>query len=889
MKGRDRVERRATYRVQLRAEFDFGRAASVAGYLKKLGISDLYCSPVLQARAGSTHGYDVVDHSHLSNELGGETGFEGLVSQLGHLSLGLTIDIVPNHMAIDGRANRWWWDVLENGPSSLYASHFDIDWPGEAGRQEPTVLVPVLGDRYGRILDAGEVTVQRTGGSFNVVYSDHELPLSPRTADEIIARAAEETGSDALAALAGEFAALPHAAVTEATSARLRHDQKERLREQLAALCQTSPETAEALDRQLALLNADPDALDRLLCRQNYRLAYWRTASEELDYRRFFNIETLVGLRVEDEQVFADTHQLVGRLVKDGSVSGLRVDHVDGLRDPEGYLQRLRRLAAGTYVVVEKILDPAERLPDAWPVDGTTGYDFIARATNAFVDPAGEDDLTATYSDLTGEPGDYQLVVRRAKQQIMRDELAPEVERLTRLLHGVCESHRHQRDRTRREVNSALKALLTCFSVYRTYLHPDRPRAEADVQVVRRAVADAKEMQPETDPELLDFVGEVLLLEWPGGLETEFAQTFPQVSAPVMAKGAEDTAFYRYNRLISLNEVGGDPGVFGRPIADFHAASADAAARSPRAMLTLATHDTKRSPDVRARISLLSEKAEPWRRAVGEWFEMTDHHAGGDGPDTNARYLLFQTLVGAWPLAADRLAAYMDKAAKEAKVHTAWADANPDYERALDRFVRSCTADERFCAAVERFLRDHRVVELARATSLSMTTLLLTSPGVPDIYQGTETWDHSLVDPDNRRAVDFTDLAAGLAEVRAWHGDAVSGDPRSAASPRAKLWLTSRLLEHRRDRPGSYDNGAYRPLPVDGERAGHLIAFERERLVVLAGRHLGRLDNDWGDTRVELPGGSWRTVIGAPRTETPGGSRRVAELLGAGPVAVLES
>ncbi len=881
--------RRATYRVQLRAEFDFDRAAAAAGYLVDLGVSDLYCSPVLQAAAGSTHGYDVVDHSRLSAELGGEPAFGRLVAELDRRSLGLTVDIVPNHMAIDGRDNRWWWDVLENGPSSLYASYFDIDWPGDTGRPEQTVLVPVLGDRYGKILEAGEVKIRRDGGSFTVSYFDHELPLSPRTADVVLERAAQETGSPELAELAADFGALPHAAVTDPTTVRLRHDQKERLRERLAALCHTSPALGEALDRQIERVNGDPDDLDGLLCRQNYRLAYWRTGREELDYRRFFNIETLVGLRVEDEQVFADTHQLIGRLVRDGTVGGLRVDHVDGLRDPEGYLQRLRRLAPDAYVVVEKILDPGEKLPAGWPVEGTTGYDFISRVAGAFVDPAGEGPLTATYTDVTGEPGDYQQVVCEAKQQIMRDELAPEVDRLTRLLHTVCEGHRRQRDRTRGEVNSALKALLTSFPVYRTYLQPDRPRAEADLQFVREAVAAAKRLQPDADPDLLDFIGEVLQLEWPGGLETEFAQTFPQVSAPVMAKGAEDTAFYRYNRLVSLNEVGGDPGVFGRPLSDFHADTSDSAARAPQAMLTLATHDTKRSPDVRARISLLSELAEPWDTAVREWFEITDRHAGPAGPDANARYLLFQTLVGAWPIPADRLVAYMDKAAKEAKIHTAWADGDADYDRALRGFVEGSLADERFRGALERFLRDHRVVELGRATSLSMTALLLTCPGVPDIYQGTETWDHSLVDPDNRRPVDFADLAAGLAEVRGWGPGAVSGAPDRAAGGRAKLWLTARLLDHRRSRPETYSGGGYRELPVEGARAGHLIAFERDGLVVLAGRHLARLGGDWADTRVELPAGRWRPVVGAVAGEVEGGSRAVPDILGRGPVAVLES
>lgn len=874
--------RRATYRVQMRAEFDFDRAAGITGYLAELGISDLYCSPILQATERSTHGYDVVDHSRVSADLGGEIGLTRLVEALDARSLGLTVDIVPNHMAIDGRANRWWWDVLENGPSSLYARYFDIDWPGDS-RHEPTVLVPVLGDRYGRILDAGQVQVRRDGGSFSVHYFDHELPLSPRTLDAILDPAATETGSAQLADLAAAASALPHASVADRVTVGLRHNEKEQLTERLAAVCATAPELAAAVDRRIERINSDPDELDRLLCRQNYRLAYWRTGREELDYRRFFNIETLVGLRVEDDQVFADTHDTIGRLTRDGTVTGLRVDHVDGLRDPEGYLQRLRRLAPSAYVVVEKILDPDERLPGSWPVEGTTGYDFITRVANLFVDPAGAAPLTRTYTELTGEPGDYAQVVRSAKRQIMHDELAPEVERLSRLLHDVCDGHRGQRDRTRSEVADALEAILESFPVYRTYFHPDRPRSDADVARVRQAVQGATEAHPEGDSDLYRFIGELLTLDWPGGPETEFALTFPQVSAPVMAKGAEDTAFYRYNRLVSLNEVGGDPGVFGRPLDDFHAATASSTAG---AMLTLATHDTKRSPDVRARISLLSELAGPWDRAVRRWMELTDRHAGPDGPDPNTRYLLFQTLVGTWPISAERLFAYMEKAVREAKAHTSWADPDEGYEKALRSFIEAVVADGGFRRELEGFLDTHAVVPTARATSLAMTALLLTCPGIPDIYQGSEHWDHSLVDPDNRRPVDFEALGSDLAEVRQWGPAALA--ERTVDGP-VKLWLVSALLGHRSRRPDAYAGDRYRQLGVDGGRAPHLVAFERSGLVVLAGRHLVGLDRDWADTTVELPAGRWRPVIGAGPSRVSGGARRVKELLGAGSVAVLEA
>ncbi len=880
--------RRATYRVQLRPDFGFEQAAGRVGYLNALGVSELYCSPVLQAVRGSTHGYDVVDHSRISAELGGDQAFAGLQATAAEQGLGLTIDIVPNHMAIDGRANRWWWDVLENGPSSLYAPYFDIDWPGDSSRQEPTVLVPVLGDRYGRVLDDHQVKVGRKGGTFSVSYFDHELPLSPRTVDTLLGRAGQASGSEALVALAAEFGALPHAAMTDAVTVHVRHEQKERLRTRLDALLTADSGLATAVEGELDALNRDADEMDRLLCRQNYRLSYWRTAREDLDYRRFFNIETLVGLRAEDDRVFADTHETIGRLVHGGLVTGLRVDHVDGLRDPEGYLQRLRRLAPDAYIGVEKVLQAGEELPAPWPVEGTTGYDFLTRVADVLVDPAGEDPLTTCYSRLTGEPAVYAEVVWAAKLQIMTEELAPETDRMTRLLHTICDGHRSQRDRTRGEIHDALRAVLAAFPVYRTYAQPDRPRAAADAGVIAEATRRAKEAAPGSDSDLVDFIGELLLLEHPGGPETQFALMFPQLSAPVMAKGAEDTAFYRYNRLVSLNEVGGDPGRFGRPMAAFHSSCEAAARHAPTTMLTLATHDTKRNPDVRARISLLSELPDYWEEAATTWLSLTDHHAGDFGPDYNARYLLFQTLVGTWPIETDRLLSYMDKAAKEAKVHTSWADGNPDYDYQLRKFIEATVGDEQFQWDLQGFLARQRIVELGRATSLVQQTLLLTCPGIPDVYQGTESWDDSLVDPDNRRPVDYDRLATDVATTASWRPDSLAVEYDRAAHDQAKTWLTTRLLNHRRRRPELYSTGTYEVLDVRGDKAGHLIAFTRGRLTVLAGRHLWRLGGDWGNTVVELPAGRWKPVVGAG-SEVRGGIHRVGSFLGHGPVAVLES
>jgi (1->4)-alpha-D-glucan 1-alpha-D-glucosylmutase len=872
------MRRGSTYRVQLRPEFGFEAAAGIAEYLASLGVTDFYSSPILQARAGSEHGYDVVDHSRISEDLGGLRGISRMSEALKETGLGLTVDIVPNHMAIDDRANKWWWDVLENGPSSRYAVYFDIDWPGDGVRAGPSVLMPILGSRYADALQAGEITAERTGGSVLVRYHDHELPVSPRSLHGLLARLARREGSPELAALAERFGQLPHASRTDAIAVMLRHEEKEQLRQELAALCAKDEGLASVMDRELSRLATDPDAMDELLHRQNYRLAYWRAAREELDYRRFFNIETLVGLRVQEEQVFVDTHLTLLPLVRDGTVSGLRIDHVDGLFDPEGYLVRLRSACPDAYIVVEKILHHGEALPPQWPVDGTTGYDFLTAVNNLFVDPDGEAAMTHCYVQLTGEPGVYRGVALNSKRQVLVEELAPELERLTRLLQAVCDLHWQQRDRTRGEVRQALQDMLTCFPVYRTYVNPGRQVSDSDRAYIRQAISVAQETGTAADPQFLQFIGDVLLLRWRGGPEVEFAQAFAQVSGPTMAKGVEDTAFYRYNRLVSLNEVGGDPGVFGRPIDDFHRFCREVATRRPESMLTLATHDTKRGPDVRARINLLSEMPHAWESAVTEWLGITDDHGTGEWPDYNARYLFFQTLVGAWPVDLGRMVAYMDKAAKEAKVYSSWADPSADYDYALHRFVEGCLGNERFRRRVEDFIGDQEIVERGRINSLAQTGLLLTCPGVPDIYQGTEVWDDSLVDPDNRRPVDFERARKLLESLH------VVAAERPADGGAAKMWLISRVLGHRRSRPERFTSNAYHPLEVEGPGADRVVAFGRDSAAVVVPRLICREGAELDATAVTLPPGRWHNLLDAE--VRPGGAYPVGSLLESFPVAV---
>jgi (1->4)-alpha-D-glucan 1-alpha-D-glucosylmutase len=862
----------------LHSGFGFDDVAGIGAYLADLGISHVYCSPYMQAVPGSRHGYDVVNPCRLNDELGGAAGHARMARSLRQAELSQILDIVPNHMATDP-LNEWWWDVLENGPASRYAHFFDIHWSQADDRPTPTVLAPILGDQYGRVLEAGNLVAARSGGRFQVRYFERRLPLSPRTLDGLLYRAARRAGCGELAAVAQKFAALPAAPLGEAAAAE-RHRQQSQLVADLDGLCATRGELAAAVDEEVVALNEDIDRLDRLLRAQNYRLAYWRLARDELDYRRFFSIESLAGVRVEAPDVFAATHQLVIDLVRDGTLDGLRVDHVDGLRDPEGYLTTLAEHTGQLYTVVEKILEAEEALPGTWPVAGTTGYDFLNRVNNLFVEAGHEGEMSACYVEFSRQTASYPEIVHRAKRQIIETELGAEVERLVGMLASICRASRRHRDHARRGLRDTLIEMACHFPVYRTYGHPRRAPTSADRAAVDRAVTAARAHRPELDPELVRFLGELALGQAGGGAGREFAQQFQQFTGPVMAKGVEDTAFYRFNRFISLNEVGGDPAVFGRPVAAFHADTAGVAARWPQGMLTLSTHDTKRSADVRARLNVLSERPGPWAAAVGRWAAIGDRYRSGGWPDGNAEYLFYQTLVGAWPLDVERAVAFMAKATREAKVHTSWVEPVPGYDQATEVFVRGLLGDPAFLVDLERFLVGERIVARGRRNSLAQTTLALTCPGIPDIYQGTELWDLSLVDPDNRRPVDYSQRRRQLAHV--------TQNPTPALDDAAdmgyvKLWLIHRLLEHRRHREPLYASTSYEPLTFTGRRAGDLVGFERGGLAVVVPR-FG--DDHWEATEVELPAGRWTHVLTG--IDHDGGRRPLESLLAGFPVAVLD-
>ncbi|CAN5857532.1 malto-oligosyltrehalose synthase [soil metagenome] len=878
----------ATYRVQLTPEFDFASAAHIVPYLAELGISHLYCSPYLQAATGSNHGYDVVDPTRVNEEIGGEAGRRRLVQALQESGLGQVVDMVPNHMAIGDRANRWWWDVLENGRASPYARYFDVDWNPPEVKLRNRVLMAILGDHYGRIVEAGEIRVVRDRAEFTLAYHEHLLPLSPPSLEGLLSAAARHCSNTELESLAAAFGRLPKSTESDEDLVHERIRDKEVLKDRLMSLMEADSEVLEAVDTALEVLNGTPDAVDDLLQRQNYRLAYWKTAVQDLDYRRFFDVDTLVGVRNEDPEVFADTHRLILGWVKTGDVAGLRIDHPDGLRDPQGYLQRLSDQAPGAWIVVEKILEPGERLPETWPVAGTTGYDFLNRLTGLFIDGSNESVITALYRELTGESGDWDEVVLERKHQVLREVLTADLTRLTGLFVEICERHRRYRDYTRYELSQALREVLASFPVYRTYIRPGDPASWQDLRHVVESVEAAKNRRGDLDPELFGFLEGLLLLQAsipesrrPVPPEIELVMRFQQLSGPVMAKGVEDTAFYNYNRFVALNEVGGDPGRFGLPVDEFHAACRVAQECYPTSMLDTSTHDTKRSEDVRARLALLSEMPDAWAVAVRRWMSHNDGYRAGL-VDRNIEYLLYQVLVGAWPLTKDRTVAYIQKASREAKTHTSWLAPNPAYDEALVGFVHFLFDDAEFQRTMAAFVAP--LIAPGRVNSLSQTLVKLTAPGVPDIYQGTELEDLSLVDPDNRRPVDYGRRVALLRELDGLKVDDILA---RAAEGLPKLFVIRRALKLRRQLPEAFGaEASYEQQPAGGAKAGNVVAFTRWGVVAtIVPRLVLGVQDGWGDTTVEIPAGSWKNALtGEPVT---GGTVAVADLFRSFPVALL--
>jgi (1->4)-alpha-D-glucan 1-alpha-D-glucosylmutase len=941
------VEKRATqplstYRLQFNQEFRFDEARKLVPYLSRLGISHCYASPILKARAGSTHGYDITDHNQLNPEIGTEEEFQRLVTELKAHGMGLIVDTVPNHMGVGYGTNPWWQDVLQNGRASVYADFFDIDWEPLKPELRNKVLIPILGNPYGEDLEQGNIRVALQDGLPIVQYFDKVLPLDPQTIPlifEAAGKSEHQQNNDVpalrkLRSLREALRQLPPNYVTD--DDRIAQRQRE-IPAFLQRLQRLTGESAELTEKALQGINGtrgDPrsfDALHQLLEAQAYRLAFWRVSSEEINYRRFFDINDLVGLRMENPRVFAETHKLLRRLLGDRSISGLRIDHPDGLLDPLQYFTRVQMLYAASrcagpepqspvaengielqvqsalehhnrtngqaplYMLVEKILAPGEHLPKQWPVDGTVGYDFANLVNGILIDSRSERVFTKLYHRIVGGNVDVDSLIYQSKKRIMRRALSSELNVLTHILDEISSQDRRARDFTRSVLGDAIRETIACFPVYRTYIDERGNVSSDDRRYIEAAIQGSRRRNTIIPAAIFDFLRSILLLEGNDGgammygyrKQLYFTLKFQQLTGPVMAKGLEDTACYVYTRFLSVNEVGGSPGAFGIAPSEFHRANQERTKHWPHSMLTTSTHDMKRSEDVRARLAVLSEMPRTWAAQVMKWrrinrirkVELAD---GRTVPDNNEEYLLYQALVGAWPLRMEnedqrcdfvaRMRQYMEKAVHEAKVNVSWLNQDPDYTAGLNTFIERVLSPTHrrkrslFWDSLQKFLP--AVSYFGAINSLTQTLLKLTCPGVPDIYQGQELFDFSQVDPDNRRPVDFALRSRVLEELTAVA-------PKNGFLPellsnyrdgRVKLWLTWRALKFRSQHRGLFQSGSYLPLGTRNGKEEHVVAFARlhakaaaivavPRLsyTLMKGNEQPPIGTVWGDAELLLP------------------------------------
>jgi (1->4)-alpha-D-glucan 1-alpha-D-glucosylmutase len=931
----------STYRLQVHSAFPLSSARDVTNYLARLGIGAVYTSPYFTASPGSTHGYDVSNHNEINPELGGSSAHDGFIAAVKANGMVHIVDFVPNHMGIGTGTNAWWNDVLENGPSSPAAKFFDVDWMPVKADLHAKLLLPILGDQYGQVLERGELRLIFRDGALELTYFEHALPINPRQTPRVY-RVAVQRVTDALGAghpQLNEFQSiitslenLPPYTESNPERIAVRRREKEVARGRLARLVNESAVVRGAIDDAVRFFNGEPgrpdsfDPLHEMLESQAYRLSYWRTASHEINYRRFFDINTLAGLRVEDAEVFAETHRLLGQLLAEDKIHGVRIDHPDGLFDPAAYFTSLEDLASRAwhmprepdrdgrpdrplYVVAEKILSGNERLVGRWAAHGTTGYNYLNDLNGLFIDASRARLLRRAYAKLTGHTEAFDDVLYESKKLIIETAMASELTVLTHMLDRIAGGSRRSRDFTRDSLRDVIVEVVACFPVYRTYVDTEGWTPE-DRAVVGRAIVQARRRNPAMESSLFDFFREVVLPRdvesdpqpndrrggYPPSTHEEgrerlrFAMKLQQYTGPVQAKGLEDTAFYRYNLLLSVNEVGGDPSRIGRSEAAFHEANARRLNDWPYELTTTATHDTKLGEDVRARVNAISELPAEWSREVSRWMRVNKNHRTlvdtEPAPDRNDEYRFYQALVGAWPVElgdraseaprelVDRFQGYMLKAAREAKLHTSWLTPNKPYEDAMHAFVERVLTG----AGAGRFLPlfapfERRIATVGLLNSLSQVLLKLGSPGVPDFYQGTDLWDLSLVDPDNRRPVDFGRRAAFLSDV-----EAILAAPPVGRIPllgellsawrdgRIKLLTTTAGLRLRRSHPELFLGGGYVPLPIETSVPGAAVAFARVHgndAVVFVGPRLcaplvesdvrRALGERWKTSRVLLP------------------------------------
>jgi (1->4)-alpha-D-glucan 1-alpha-D-glucosylmutase len=921
----------STYRLQFHREFTFNDATGITPYLAELGITHVYASPYLRAAPGSTHGYDVIDHCRLNPEFGTNADYDAFIDALARHGMTHILDTVPNHVGIATNENNWWNDVLEHGPASRYGGYFDIAWQ-DSPRPElhDRVLVPILGQSFSKALEEGQLRLafNANAGAFSVTYFARTFPINPSSYGRILSlRPIDDQEYESILTA---IAHLPTRSDRDPSRQSERWRETAVIKRRLAAFVRENATARTVIDAAVEQINGrvgNPhsfDALDQLLTAQCYRLAYWHIASDEINYRRFFDINDLAAMVMEREDVFVQTHALTLRLLAQGKVAGLRIDHPDGLFDPEQYFHRLQshyllacaREVAATdpayqsmpwseieapvlahleqqahfppplYVVAEKILAVDERLPRDWAIDGTSGYQFLNMINGLFVDSAKEQQFTNLYSKFVGDDTPFADWVYRKKRLVLDTAMASELQMLTHRLARIAQKNRRWRDFTHHLLRDALAETIACFPVYRTYITSSVVH-EVDQGRIESAIRCAVQRNPRTDVDMFHFIRDVLLQRSPDNFtdadraeQLAFAGKFQQLTAPVTAKGVEDTAFYIYNRLVSLNEVGGDPARFGIAADELHRYLAARQKSWPFGLSATSTHDTKRSEEVRARINVLSEMPDQWQACVDQWA----HFNGPSGLTANEQYLLYQALVGAWPLDPcppdeytqfiERVQAYMQKAMREAKLETSWTEPNVQHEKAVHDFIgRIVTSRENdpFLASFRPF--QGRIAHLGLLNSLSQTLLKLAGPGVPDTYQGTELWDFSLVDPDNRRPVDYAHRQRVIDDLHAMqnsHRENLGGMAhdlmQSKEDGHVKFWITWQMLKARRDHPGLFSRGDYIPLEVTGAKAAHLFAFARvhhdhvavvvvPRLVggLVAGHDLPLGKPVWKDTAVIVP------------------------------------
>ena len=898
-----------TYRLQFNRWFTFADAREIVAYLQALGVSDVYASPYFQASPDSLHGYDITDHNKLNTAIGSPAGYDAWIAQLQTRGMGQVLDFVPNHVGIADDCNAWWMDVLENGPSSQYAPYFDIEWQPLKTDLRDKVLLPILGDQYGRVLERAELQVRFEEGTFYVLYGARRLPIAPGTYRRILELALEnlaEYKDDVfyaeLQSILTALEYLPKRTETDPKRIAERAREKQIIKRRLERRCAEAPQVQQAIEKALAQINGNPgdprsfDKLDELLNAQSYRLAFWRVAAEEINYRRFFDVNDLAAIRVELPKVFDAIHRLVLELVSAGAVTGLRIDHPDGLYLPREYFVKLQQRSAkalgiglprdgrAIYMVAEKILTGSETLRKEWPVHGTTGYDFANQLTRLLVESSAETAITKAFHRFIGHSVPFGHLLYAKKLLVMKLALANDVDVLGNMLDRLSERNRWYRDFTLEALSRTVRETIACFPVYRTYVEPGQPVAEEDRQIVERAIAAAKRRNPAMEESIFNFLRDVLLLRSPQDLDAagraahaQFVLKFQQTTGPVMAKGLEDTVFYIYNRLCALNEVGGEPQQFGISVEVFHEGNLDRQRDWPATLLTTSTHDTKRSEDVRARMVAISEIPELWRRSLQRWG--TANHRWKrmvndlEAPDANEEYLLYQTLLGTWPMQANgepervpsadyiqRIQTYMAKALKEAKINTSWIQPNEEWDAAMRDFVAKILDSSPRNRFLPIFLPAAKeIIRLGAINSLAQTLLKLTSPGVPDIYQGTEIWDYSLVDPDNRRPVDYDVRRQMLKSLSSTTpGELMQTWPDG----RIKLFLTKHILQLRRGHPDLFERGEYVPLHTSGTFAECCISFVRqldENWIAVIGPRLSSrigfppIGEAWQDTAIQLP------------------------------------